>query len=308
MMMKAAIDIGTNSTRLLIAKQMSHQKLIPIHAREQITRLGEGLARNRCLSQAAIERVVETILDYNETIEKFNVQEVSVVATSAVRDAQNKAEFLRSLKQCTNRNCRIISGDEEAHLTFIGVCSDFPQGLDLIIIDVGGGSTEYIIVKNGQLHTKVSMDIGSRRLTERFFHHDPVTDEEFSAFRGFIRQHITSNLSEIPEGKYLGIGVGGTASTLAQIHTSLSNFDPQKIHLTEIDRDRLNHLASEFRSKTIRQRCQIIGLNPKRADVILAGSAILVESLELLQLRRMIVSLRDILFGVLLANSSKSWE
>ncbi|MBN1351166.1 Ppx/GppA family phosphatase [candidate division KSB1 bacterium] len=298
----ASIDIGTNSTRLLIVERRGKGKLSPLLHEERITRLGEGLGKSGELAPASMERVIDAVLEYNEIISANHIRQVRIVATSAVRDARNRSLFLDALSERTGRTCHVISGAEEARLTYLGVFSDFPADTNAIVIDVGGGSTEYIVATGGVMHTKISIDIGSRRLSERFFASDPVTDTEFDAFQKYVRAQLAPKLENFPRETFLGIAVGGTASTLAQVQSSLAESLFEQIHLMEITRNKLIQMVADFRSRTIEQRRKIVGLNPKRADVILAGAAILAESLEMLNLSAITVSLRDLLFGVLLTD------
>ncbi|MBD3384002.1 Ppx/GppA family phosphatase [candidate division KSB1 bacterium] len=292
-MRKASIDIGTNSTRLLLADVNS--EIVPVLYRERMTRLGEGLNRDGYLKPKAIERVVEALKAYKTLGEKYGVQAYSVFATSAARDSKNQAAFVRHIKRSVGLDCEIISGEREAFLSFKGASSDLDSTQNILVCDIGGGSTEFIAGDGMHLNYTKSLNIGSRRLTERFFRHDPVLPAEIEAAAACIRGQLLS--LERLKIKQL-VSVGGTATTLAMIREGISVKDAGQAHHTVLKQ--VNTLVEELGALQQAKRKKRTGLRPERADVIVMGALILENVLDYFNLDRTIVSMRDLLFGALL--------
>ena len=229
MAIKASIDIGTNSTRLLIAQIDNKNNIIPITLIDRITRLGKGYTREGNLTLEAMQKVINVLMEYRIIIDKSTVDVSIVFATSATREAKNKAQFLNLIAEKTDFQCRIISGEEEAQLSFKGVQSDMKIPGKCLVCDIGGGSTEFSYAENGEIISSQSLNIGSRRLTTKFIKNDPVTKQELESLEHFLRMELTKHLrSFMPEQC---ICVGGTATTLAMINENIPLEYPEKAHI-----------------------------------------------------------------------------
>ncbi|MBN2413357.1 Ppx/GppA family phosphatase [candidate division KSB1 bacterium] len=296
---KASIDIGTNSTRLLIAQTDNKNNIIPITMVDRITQLGKGMDRNGKLSSEAMHRVINVLTEYRTLIDRAGAVETVVYATSATRDAGNRSQFLKLISEKTGFTCRIISGAEEARLSFTGVRSDFKISGKSVICDIGGGSTEFIFAEQGKILFSHSLQIGSRRLTTKFFRHDPVTKQELENIQIFLKNELTEHLAVFSPEQC--ICVGGTATTLAMMHHKIPIAFPEKSHLQIIKLKNIENIIHTLSVKSIRERQKIIGLHPDRADVILTGALIVGSILEHFNLTESIISLRDLLFGILLS-------
>jgi exopolyphosphatase / guanosine-5'-triphosphate,3'-diphosphate pyrophosphatase len=290
---KASIDIGTNSTRLLIADVNSD--IVPVLYRERMTRLGEGLNRDGYLQAIAIGRVIEALQAYKTLGEKHGVQAYVVFATSAARDCKNQTVFIRQIERSAGLSCEILSGEREAFLSFKGATSDLDSTQNILVCDIGGGSTEFITGDGMHLNYNKSLNIGSRRLTERFFKHDPLLPAEIEAAAAYVRGQLLS-LERLKIEQL--VTVGGTATTLAMIRDGISVKDAGQAHHTVLKQVRT--LVEELGTLTQAKRKKMTGLRPERADVIVMGALILENVLDYFNLDRTIVSMRDLLFGALM--------
>jgi len=299
MIRKASIDIGTNSTRLLITDIDSSGNFIPILTKERITRLGDGLDDTSRLSFKAMQRVLIVLKEYLNFCKKNDVSDIVVFATSATRDAVNRDEFIGKIERETGIGCRILSGEEEALFSFRGVISDFRFDADFLVCDIGGGSTEFIFGRGKMLIDRKSLNIGSRRMMREFLHSDPVKMKELSDLKAFIMGELKKNL---PDSAPVSgcVCVGGTATTLAMMDKKIDIAEAEKVHHGELSRSHLLQIISELQKKTIRERQKIVGLHPERADVILAGAVIVHCIMEFYNLSKISTSLRDLLFGILM--------
>ncbi len=296
--LKASIDIGTNSTRLLIAdvKQDAHITLIEHH--ERLTKLGHGLSDDQVLDDAAMDRVIAALMEFNGVISGYDIDDVRVFATSATRDAKNQSDFLDRIRQKNGLSVRVLSGDEEARLSCLGVMSDL-HTQNFIVCDVGGGSTEFISVKNREIHGFKSINIGSRRLTRQFLQTDPPRTDEIRALREFVRQSMREHLHDLDLKREV-IAVGGTSAALALMDAEISIRESYQAHHYHLSSYGLEKIILSLMEKTVAERQSIIGLHPKRADVILGGALIFAEILKFMECDKLVVSLRDLMFGVFL--------
>ncbi len=295
---KASIDIGTNSTRLLIAQTDNKNNIIPLTLVDRITQLGKGTDRDGNLSPEAMQRVTNVLTEYRTFIDKAGAVETVVFATSATRDAGNRSQFLKLIAETTGFMCRILSGTEEARLSFTGVGSDFKISDKSLICDIGGGSTEFIFSEQDKILFSHSLQIGSRRLTTKFFRHDPVTKQELENMQMYLKSELTGHLHAFSPEQC--ICVGGTATTLAMMDQKIPFAFPERSHLQTIKLIKLENLIHSLSVKSVRERKAIAGLHPDRADVILTGALIFGSILKHFHLTESIISLRDLLFGVLL--------
>jgi exopolyphosphatase/guanosine-5'-triphosphate,3'-diphosphate pyrophosphatase len=293
----ASIDIGTNTILLLIA-ETGEGKLKPLLEMETIVGLGKGLQKDGDLSQEAMERGVQTLARYLERCQTMGVQKVFAVGTSALREANNSGDFLKTIKEKLNLSIEIISGEEEAHLSFLAVIRDLKElNKVTLVIDVGGGSTEFILGKGDRIIQSVSLPLGSVRFTEQFLLSDPVQEEEWEKMEREILELLVG--IPHPQEPFSMVAVGGTATTLASVEIGLDEFIPEKIHHFVLKKEALRKQIDLYRSKSIEERKKIPGLPPARADVILAGGAILYMAMEKLGSPSVLLSCHGVRYGSL---------
>ena len=293
----ASIDIGTNTILLLIA-EVEEGALKPLLEKETIVRLGEGVQKNGILLEEAMERGSQTLDQYLKECQKMGVQRIFAAGTSALREARNSDHFLERVEEKLNLSIEIISGEEEAQLSFLAVTRDLKEPRKpILVIDVGGGSTEFILGRGDRITQWVSLPLGSVRFTEQFLLSDPVHEEEWEN----MKRQIHKLLVRIPHPKepFLMVAVGGTATTLASVEQGLAEFILEKIHHFGLGRKALKSQLDLYRSKTIEERRKIPGLFPARADVILAGGAILYWAMEKLECPSVLISCHGLRYGLL---------
>ncbi len=278
----AAIDLGTNSTRLLVADVVDGD-LQELVRRTTITRLGEGVDERRRLLPLPIARTRNCLSDYRREAESLGAERTLLVATSAVRDAENGEAFLGEIEWSYGFTTRLLSGDEEAQLMLRGL-----GGVDerTLVLDVGGGSTELVTADE-----RTSLDIGSVRVTERFLHGDPPTQDELDACAAYIG-------SQLPElDVENAIGVAGTITTLAALDLGLEEYDPERVHGHEISRSGVESQLERLAALPLAQRREIPALEPERAPVIVGGALIVREALDRYGLDALTASEHDLLDG-----------
>jgi exopolyphosphatase / guanosine-5'-triphosphate,3'-diphosphate pyrophosphatase len=296
------IDIGTNSTRLLVG-EVQDGRVTELERRTTVTRLGEGVEATGRLSDAAVGRVCEALAVYRELLDQLDAREVVGVATSAMRDASNGPAFRDEIRDRFGIDARTISGDEEARLTFLGATTGRRAGAETLVIDIGGGSTEYVTGEAGSdpgFH--VSTRMGSVRHTERHLQSDPPTAAELASLAEDARAIVAADVpGEVREGVDQGIAVAGTATTLAAIAQELDPYDPEKVHGYRVGRGTVERIVSQLAALTVEARRRVTGLHPDRAPTIVAGAVILLESMRSFGLDEIEVSESDILHGAALA-------
>jgi exopolyphosphatase / guanosine-5'-triphosphate,3'-diphosphate pyrophosphatase len=296
------VDLGTNSTRLLVA-ELHDGTVAELERRTTVTRLGEGVEATGRLGEAAIDRVSEALAVYREILDQLGVQEVVAVATSAMRDAENGPAFRDEIRERFGIDARTISGDEEARLTFLGATSGRKAGADTLVIDIGGGSTEYVTGQAGSdpgFH--VSTRMGSVRHTERHLKSDPPTADEMAALAEDARSIVEADVpSEVRERVEEGIAVAGTATSLAAIAQELDPYDPDRVHGYRLGEGTVERIVAHLAALTVDARRRVTGLHPDRAPTIVAGAVILLESMRAFGLDEIEVSEADILHGAALA-------
>ncbi len=291
----ASIDIGTNTILLLIAK-VEAGKIHPLHEKETVVRLGEGLQKNGVLLPAAMDRSIQTLAQYLKQSQEMGVQEIFAAGTSALREAKNSQDFLKLAKEKLGLSIEVISGEEESQLSFLAVTKDLQEEQkSTLVVDIGGGSTEFILGKGDQIDRWVSLPMGSVRFAEEFLRSDPVQDEEWGRMERRIRELLIN--IPYPRKATSVVAVGGTATTLASVEQGLQDFIAEKIHHFVLRREALKNQLLLYRSKTIEERKRISGLPPSRADVILAGGAILYLAMEALECSAVLISCHGVRYG-----------
>ena len=300
----AVIDLGTNSTRLLIA-DVDDGRVTEVERRTNVTRLGEGVDRSGRLAQGAIDRVLDAVADYHRLIESHGALETVALATSAVRDAENAEEFADAMRSRFGIEPRTISGDEEATLTFLGATSELGNGEPTMVLDIGGGSTEFVVgTPGGAPDFHVSTRAGSVRQTERHLRDDPPPDDQIAAMREEVRQIIEEGVpAETRAGIARGIAVAGTATSLAAIDQELDPYDPARVHGYKLELGACRRMLEMLASMPLSERRRVAGLHPDRAPTIVAGAVILIEAMLACGLDSMTTSEADILHGAALSAS-----
>lgn len=299
----AVVDLGTNSTRLLVA-DVADGVLTEVERRTDVTRLGEGVDATGELAPAAVERVFAALERYRPAIASADV--AVAVATSAVRDAANGAAFCAELGERFGLAARAISGEEEARLTFLGATDGRPADGETLVIDIGGGSTEYVTgVPGGPPAFHVSTRLGSVRQTERHLAHDPPLAAELAALAAEVRAVVEAEIpAAVRAGATRGIACAGTATSLAAIDQELDPYDSARVHGYELTLAAAERMLAMLAALPVVERRGVTGLLPERAPTIVAGVVILVESMRLFGLDRVEVCEHDILHGAALEAAS----
>jgi exopolyphosphatase/guanosine-5'-triphosphate,3'-diphosphate pyrophosphatase len=298
----AGVDIGTLTCRLLIADLATDGRLIEIRSERRILRLGEGVDQTKRLSVMAMDRVVQYLSEWREIIEASYVDATAAVATSAVRDAANRDEFLDRVKREAGFEVELISGEEEARRTMLGIRSGLPAGVtDVLALDIGGGSTEFIMDCPGQPPIVRSIDIGVVRLCERLLHHDPPTGKEVRQAREWVASETTAAVAGM--GNYQTatfVGTAGTVTSLAAMAQKLSTYEPARIHNYKLQLTAIQELEQTLLSRKKADRAGLPGLEKGREEVIAAGAIIIRTIMETLGLSVVLVSDLGLREGVLI--------
>ena len=299
----AAIDIGTNSTRLLVGDVVDGRIETEIERLLEITRLGDRVDADRRLHDEAMRRVHATVERYADRADELGAAVPLAIATSAVRDAANGREFLAELEQRHRLTTRLLSGEDEARMTFRGVTSARAADPGTLICDIGGGSTELVLGDAAGVHAAVSLELGCVRMSERFLQADPPTDAELARLRAAAARALAGEPAA--SARHL-IGVAGTVTTLATIDLGLEDEQPELIDGHRLTAEAVERLLARLAALPLARRREVRGLMPARAPTIVAGTCILAEVLAACGLDRLTVSERDVLHGALLAAAEQA--
>jgi exopolyphosphatase/guanosine-5'-triphosphate,3'-diphosphate pyrophosphatase len=305
---RAVIDVGTNSVKILVA-EVRGQAAYPLLERSTQTRLGHGFYETNRLQPEAIAHTAAAVLEFSQLARAHQATSLRVVATSAARDAHNADELIQALQTASGVPLDIISGDQEADWAFRGVCSD-PRytGLNLLIMDVGGGSTEFILGSQGVASAMRSFPLGTVRFLERLAPGDPPSVRELAQCRAAMRAFLAAEvqpwlqplLAALPEQPCL-VGTGGTTTILARVETRAVDFDRQDLESVRLRRDQVTGWMEHLWAQPLAVRRQVVGLPPNRADVILMGVAIYEAVMEMFGLPELSISTRGLRFAAVLA-------
>jgi exopolyphosphatase/guanosine-5'-triphosphate,3'-diphosphate pyrophosphatase len=298
----ATIDVGTNTVLLLIADRRADGSLIAVEERARITRLGEGVDIARRFSPDALDRTQACLDEYARAVRNLGADRVAVVGTSAMRDAGGGEALLAHIEASFGVPVQVISGEEEARLTFRGALGGLPipDGVDTAVFDIGGGSTEVVLgsLDSGRtvLGYSASFDVGSVRLTERHVRTDPPDAADRAAVRRTVDDAFAS-VPPLPSGE-APVGIAGTMTTLAAVSLGLSAYNGARVHGHALRRDELQRVVRELAAMPLQARRLVAGMEPKRADVIVAGGIIALSLLEHWNAREVLVSDRGVRWGL----------
>ena len=295
------IDIGTNSMRLLIADYKNNK----IENRKKyinITRIGQGVDDKGYITEEALERNLNALKEFADKCIEEKCEKVYCMGTSALRDSKNGQDFVNRAKELTNIDVKIICGEEESNLGFMGVLEG--AGGDksnyILVLDIGGGSTEFIVGNEDGIKFCKSENVGALRMTEKFITTDPISDEEFNKMSDFIEKTISSTLDKI-KGMHVSklVGIGGAITSLSAMNQQLEVYSMEKVHNSVVTKKDLEKILQMLKNMTLEDKKRLKGLQPKRADIITAGVVILDIIMEKLELNEIIVSEYDNLEGLM---------
>jgi exopolyphosphatase/guanosine-5'-triphosphate,3'-diphosphate pyrophosphatase len=298
----AAIDCGTNSTRLLVADDHGR----PLARLMRITRLGQGVDATGRLAPEAIERTLVVLREYRAAMDRLDVERVRMTATSAARDAENRDEFFDAARAIVGVAPELLPGAEEGRTAFRGATADLdPAAGPFLVVDIGGGSTEFIVGAGGGTDPDgvVSVDIGCVRVTEKFLTSDPPAPEELSQTVSMVRDHLDDVARELPAAKDARrlVGLAGTVTTIAAVEQGLAEYDRESIHHFVLTRAAAEDVFRTLATEPAAQRRHNPGLEPERVDVIVGGAAILVAIMRFFDFDECLVSEADILDGLVMS-------
>jgi len=285
----AAIDVGSNQVLMYIVTLDNGKISGEVLDRGVFTRLGENVTEKGLLEHDAMNRTLSALKSFKKLIDENNVQSVVAVGTAALRQSKNSKDFLDQIKKDTGISITIISGEEEARLAFLAVSRSLDLGKsDAVILDIGGASTEFIYSRGNDIIDLFSLNTGALILTEKYLKSDPVKDTELSA----MEQRLGRYLKRIchPFKNPMLAGIGGTMSTVGAIKHQIEKYDPEIVHGTKVGINEINTLSLSLKSKTINERKKIIGLQPERAGLILAGTVILRAVMKILCIDTIVIS------------------
>jgi exopolyphosphatase / guanosine-5'-triphosphate,3'-diphosphate pyrophosphatase len=299
----AAVDIGTNSVRLLVSEvdgsSPREAKVAPLDRRMRITRLGQGVDRARALAPDAIERTTAVLREYRAALDEHGVDAVRATATSAARDAANRDDFFAAVHDALGVTPELLSGEEEAALSFLGATADLDAPAPHLVVDIGGGSTEFVLGTDSPIGL-VSLDMGCVRITEQYLESDPPAPEELSNAIAAVRDLVAEVPRVIPGAADAAtlVGLAGTVTTVAAIELGIPEYDPEQIHHFVLTRAAAEDVFRTLATESAEQRAHNPGLEAERVDVIVGGTAVLVGIFRVLGFDEMLVSEADILDGL----------
>jgi exopolyphosphatase/guanosine-5'-triphosphate,3'-diphosphate pyrophosphatase len=297
----ATIDVGTNTTLLLVADATSANDVRVLQERAEVTRLGRGIGTDGRLGTEGIARTLKVLEEYAADVAAEGAT-LRAIGTEALRRAPNAEEFLTPAAALLGGPLEVINGVREAALTFLAAITSFPamSARPIVVIDIGGGSTEVIVSHAGLVQTRVSLPVGAVRLTERFVRHDPPTGDEAAAIEAEMRGLLQNLPRRTPSDEhYQLIGTAGTVTTLAAMSLGLRTYDPERVHGHHLDRKALAGQIARLQAATQAERERFEGLDPRRADVIFAGALILKAFVDHLDAVDVMVNDRGIRWGLL---------
>ncbi|HEX2039017.1 MAG TPA: Ppx/GppA phosphatase family protein [Acidimicrobiales bacterium] len=303
-MIVAAVDCGTNSTRLLVSEDGTRT----LERLMRITRLGQGVDATGRLAPDAVERTAAVLREYRAVMDRFGVEQVRITATSAARDAENRDELFDVAEAVVGVRPELLPGAEEGRLSFLGATAELdPADGPFLVVDIGGGSSEFVVGAT-EPEGVVSVDVGCVRVTEKFLHHDPPAPEELSQAVSVVRDHLEDVAREIPAVKQARrlVGLAGTVSTMAAVEIGLPAYDRDRIHHFVLTRAAAEDVFRTLATEALEDRRHNPGLEPGRAEVIVGGAVVLVSVMRHFDFDECLVSESDILDGLVMSMLSSA--
>ena len=300
-----AIDIGTNSMRLLIA-DYNNNKIENRKKYINTTRIGQGVDQDGYITNEALERNLKALKEFSDKCNEEKCEKVYCMGTSALRDSKNGQDFINKAKKLTNIDVKIICGEEESNLGFMGVLegTEGDKKEDILVIDIGGGSTEFVVGNEDGIKFCKSENVGALRMTEKFITTDPISDEEFNSMASFIEDVISSTISRLETMNISKlVGIGGAITSLSAINQQLEVYSMEKVHNSVVTKKDLEKILQNLKKMTLNDKKTLKGLQPKRADIITAGVTILHIIMEKLEIEKIMISEYDNLEGLMCQNS-----
>ena len=296
-----AIDIGTNSMRLLIA-DYNDNKIENRKKYINTTRIGQGVDQDGYITNEALERNLKALKEFSDKCNEEKCEKVYCMGTSALRDSKNGQDFINEAKKLTNIDVKIICGEEESNLGFMGVLegTEGDKKEDILVIDIGGGSTEFVVGNEEGIKFCKSENVGALRMTEKFITTDPISDEEFSSMTNFIEDTISSTINKIETMNISKlVGIGGAITSLSAMNQQLEVYSMEKVHNSVVTKKDLEKILQNLKIMTLNDKKALKGLQPKRADIITAGVKILHIVMEKLEIEKIMISEYDNLEGLM---------
>ena len=298
----ASIDIGTNTVRLLILETTPDGSLRELDQVSAITRLGKGMGTEKKILGDRMDETISVLTNFRNECRKFEPLTIRVVATSAIREASNRDYFVSQVKKESDLEIEVISWEEEAELMVKGVLWKLPNiEKDILVFDIGGGSTEYILVRGRQIVSAVGTQLGTVRLTDQFISHHPINVNEYKALETHLQKElklVKDQLSDFsPE---VLVGTAGTVTTLAAIDGNVYPYDPEKIHGTSLTFDGVEELLEDLKKKSLAERVTMNTIEKGREDLIIVGGALVLEAMRIFECHLLIVSEHGLREGVVL--------
>jgi exopolyphosphatase/guanosine-5'-triphosphate,3'-diphosphate pyrophosphatase len=298
----AAVDCGTNSVRLLVADlDEGGRGKADVHREMRVVRLGEGVDRTGELAPAALERTGAALRDYAATARRLGAERVRLVATSATRDARNREAFARLVEQALGVQPEVVTGQEEAALSFVGATTGLDAAAPYLVMDIGGGSTE-LVLGEAQVEAASSVDVGCVRLTERHLHDDPPTPEQVAAARADVEAALAQAEQVVPVTRAAtALGLAGSVTTVAAMALGLPSYQPERIHGARVPAQQVRDVTERLLAMSRAERARLPFMHPGRVDVIGGGALVLLCAVERFGIEEVLVSETDILDGIALS-------
>ncbi|GJL79713.1 MAG: exopolyphosphatase [Nitrospinaceae bacterium] len=298
----ASIDIGSNTVRLLVLQAGQDESFREIESIRRITRLGEGMDSQKSLAPGPMEITLKVLEEFRDVCGKHGDIPIRAVATSAVREAQNQETFINEALKRTGIAIEVISWEEEARLTLEGVFWKIPhQDRKILTFDIGGGSTEFILSEGRQILGSLSTSLGTVRLTEKFIFGHPVSKEDYENLTAHIQSVLSSVKDQLPKTHpEIAIGTAGTVTTLAALNQNIYPYDPEKVHGLSLPVDQIMAIQEDLKSKSLDERRRLKPLERGREDLIIAGTAIVLETLNTFECPDLLVSEYSLREGIIL--------
>ncbi len=298
----ASIDLGTNTALLLIAK-LEKDEIIPLYNDQIILRLGRNIDANNLIQEEIFDKVLNAILKFKTTAENFNVEKIIAIGTSALRDAKNGPQLIDFIYQKTGIKIEAISGEKEARLTYLGAVSGLDRKIlnsKITVIDIGGGSTEIINGFGFEIKNLASLNIGTVRITEKFFKHSPPLEKEIKHARDFIKDEFEKIIGKFNLNNSILVGVAATVTTIAAYDLKLEKYDGEKVNMHEMRFETIDEIYNKFKKLSIDEIGKIPQISKGREDVIFSGILILRDFMEKFNFDKIIASDRGVRYGAIL--------